>query len=162
LDHAEVVRRIVFAVCLLTLLLSCAAEAPKHAPSIVTIAEQRWYRAICRWPRYDAIKIVPAPLVCNSIEDAAGCHGHGLIRIADDLAPEVVPTVLLHEMGHSLAPYADPAHLPAHKGVMSASIASGTKYITAHDIAWVCKEYDCPCNNPEIPTNVDSSPRTSH
>jgi hypothetical protein len=134
---------------LLAVVLLAACQHQPTFPELVTAANNRWYAAICRWPRYDDIQYVPSIPVCGVPGSAWwGCYDNGLVRISQVVPATDLLQVITHEMGHSISPN---KHAKDNTGVMSAYVRQATHNITAADIALLCEEYECPCKNPEAP-----------
>ena len=132
--------------------LALCACGPQTFQHTVRRAEQRWENAICRSPRYTSIIVEPKLTYCRGRKgDYYGCYeADSTIRVSADIPPEKLESLLVHEMGHSLAPFA--GHTGPKQGIMAAGASLWLDRITSSDIALLCKEYECPCRRPEKPS----------
>lgn len=130
----------------LLLLFSCADT--NSFDLLVDQARLRWARAVCLEPKYSEVELVRTISECGNSTYAWGCYGSvtGLLRVSRSTPLDQRLKVLTHEMGHSLRPG---SHLETPTGLMFQHPDQVPNRITADDIAYICKEYDCPCRNPE-------------
>jgi hypothetical protein len=91
--------------------------------------------------------------VCGEkIPNAWGCYttAEYLVEISESTPPEYLLQVITHEMGHSMVPHKEGGnHLFFEQGIMMPHPEHSLGKITDADIDFICKEYDCPCRNPE-------------
>jgi hypothetical protein len=94
--------------------------------------------------------MVRGELKCGD-NTAYGCEyaSSGRIKLSSDIPDHKLFQVVVHELGHAMAPYA--GHVGAWQGIMSEYVSESRPYITRHDIELICRDYDCPCSNPEKP-----------
>lgn len=146
-------RKIVYRCAAWAIGLVFLSSCTKSFDSLVEESRLRWYRAVCRQPTYREIQLVESIPVCGEKRsDWWGCYDYvsGLLRVSKVVPPDQVGKVLVHEMGHTLKPSL-PQHLPSSTGIMYQKASSVPDLITRDDIDFICKEYDCPCRNPEKP-----------
>jgi hypothetical protein len=130
------------------LVLACAA--PNQFDLLVGQATLRWEKAICRTPPYGKVQLVERIPECRDVPNTWGCHYSisGDIKISRQAPTDQWYKVLVHEMGHSFRPG---SHLETPTGVMYQHPNQVPNVITSDDITYICKEYVCPCRNPEKP-----------
>lgn len=119
----------------------------------VSMARARWEHAICRSPRYAMLSLVPSVDTCSGVKNNFyGCYDRSsaTVQISAKVpnTPGLLYKVITHEMGHSLGPA---EHVGNWQGIMSPYTDSSLSVITDEDLDLICKEYDCPCRNPEVP-----------
>lgn len=136
------------------LLLACSREP--NFTEIATAASLRWEKAICLRSPPDSIAYVPLLPSCNGevrIPGWYGCYTRSehMVEVSWRVPKSLLLQVLTHELGHSLAKASTggAVHVPDHKGIMAAYTSDAVDHITATDIALICKEQFCPCQNPE-------------
>lgn len=96
-------------------------------------------------PRAVAIYAV-TPVGLDGDAHWAGYNTSAFINIKPALRPARLQQVATHEVGHLLAGYSDPIHLPeGEKGMMAGDYADITPFVTMTDIDWICERTDrCP------------------
>lgn len=119
----------------------------------VHAASDRWEHAICRAPRYALVSLLPSIDVCSGVKNNFyGCYDRSTATIQISMkipnTPGLRYQVITHEMGHSLGPS---HHLGDWQGLMSPYSDSALHVLTNEDLDLICKEYECPCRNPEAP-----------
>lgn len=129
------------------LLFSCADT--NRFDLLVDQARLRWEKAICRTPRYRTLEIVRSIPSCQNSTKAWGCYDYvsGELLVSRTTPKDQRLKVLTHEMGHSISP--GHGHLETRTGIMYLYADTVPDVITSDDIDFICKEYDCPCRNPE-------------
>lgn len=136
----------------LSILLLFSCVDTNQFDLLVDQARLRWEKAICRTPPYLKVELLRTIPQCKGASPRIwGCYDgiSGLIRVSRSTPKDQRLKVLTHEMGHSFAP--GKGHLEDTTGVMYPYLDQVPDYITSADIDFICKEYDCPCRNPEKP-----------
>lgn len=130
------------------LLFACSSA--NQFDLLVDRATLRWETAVCRTPPYGKIDLVDRIPECRGSINVWGCYygisGH--IEISRQTPLDQQYKVLTHEMGHAFRPG---SHLETSTGLMYRYPNQVPDRITADDIAYICKERNCPCRNPEKP-----------